>query len=586
MPLPTVTSSESAEQATHARSPELLPFKEFSAVALFLGLVNLLANYLLSPFFGIYEDDYIFFLPSQSWSAGQLWDHLRWMFINEPQGRPVGWALNAVLGYLTAKHGLELAYVLGWLILTINAFLLYVVLRRASNQFAALAGAVTYLVLPVDLSKMILMHRIFVHGSMTFLLVGLALYTTGRLRWKMLGFACAAVSLTVWEAFYLPFLAAPLLEPGPVRRKLRNFAWHSGLFTVPIVVALGVRYFSGEQRVTAMAGGGLEMLYRMVQAMIIGPVTGLTTFILRPAEVILVSDAFPLLVAVVFFGLIAALMSLVPRLPEDRQGMSLGKIIFLGLAGLIALVFPYILMYRDFYFPPNMTIGRLSCTHAPAALGYATLVAFCAYACWITFCRFRRAILLLTALYFSLLVAFGIHVQAAEYVEGWNNQKFLWRRIIAQCSDAENGTTVLVDLNGLPASLAFPGFWPKDAAAGDALRTFVAFPPTWSDAPRVNAYSTLYGHHLEGNTLVLETPPWAPRLWVTIRDGNFIFLRFFDDDLRRINEHVNLFGKLFAPKIAIAKRPLRLTRIGTTILGTKTSVKWPWLGQSSPYPKR
>jgi hypothetical protein len=560
-------------------------FRELFAVTAFLGLVNLFTNYLLSPFFGVYEDDYMLFLPSQTWHAHDFIGYLQWCFTDPPQGRPTGWAINALLGYLTRGHSLEPAYVIGWVILTLNAVLLYVVLKRASNWFAALIGSVAYLVLPVDTSKMILMHRGFVHCSMTFLLIGLVLYTTGKLRWKIVGFICAIVSLTIWEGFFLPFIVAPFLIPGPTKKKLVGFLWHSLLCALVVCVFLGLRYYAGEQRVTAMAGGGIEMLKRMLYAMFVGPATGCITFVLRPIEVFWFADAFPKMVGIFLFCLIAAYF-LISRVQLNNNPEPGGqKAVFLGVAAVIAVVFPYILMYRSDYFPANIAIGRLSCCHAPAAFGYASLTAVAAYVTWLLFKRFRPLVVFVFSAYLCFLVAFGVHVQTAEYVEGWNDQLFLWRRIIAQCADAGDGTTILVDVNGLPASQGFGALWPVGAAAGDVLRLFVQFPSEWKTSPAVNAYYTWCEYESKGDELLLKTPSWAENHWPTIKDGNFIFLRFQNGDLRRISEPVALFGKQFSPKAPEEKAPQQLTHLGQTILGTKTSLNWRWFGKALFYPK-
>jgi hypothetical protein len=48
---------------------------------------------------------------------------------------------------------------------------------------------------------------------------------------------------------------------------------------------------------------------------------------------------------------------------------------------------------------------------------------------------------------------------------------------------------------------------------------------------------------------------------------------------------VTLFGKQFSPKAPEEKPPLVLTRLGQTILGTKTSLNWRWFGKPLFYPK-
>lgn len=176
-------------------------------------------------------------------------------------------------------------------IVTCNAVLLYFILGRVIARPAAFVGSVTYLLLPVDLSKQILMLRGYLHFSMLFLLLALVLYGGGTARRKVVSYVMAALSLVTWEAFYLPFVVAPLLEVKPIRDKLRNFLIHVAIFPVPIVVRLLIRYLAGEQRVSEMAGGGFEMVLKMLAGMVIGPSTAAAAFFWRPLETFHYADS-------------------------------------------------------------------------------------------------------------------------------------------------------------------------------------------------------------------------------------------------------------------------------------------------------
>jgi hypothetical protein len=443
-------------------------------IVLILGGISFLANYSLSPFFGIYEDDYMFFLPVQSWNFAQLFICLKGCLLAAPQARPLGGMLSVLVAYLSRGGNLTVAYMIGWMIITCNAVLLYFILGRVIARPAAFVGAVTYLLLPVDLSKQILMLRGYVHFSMLFLLLALILYLGGTPRRKAVSYLVAALSLVTWEAFYLPFLVAPLLEVNPVRDKIRNFLIHLVIFPVPVLVTLLVRYLMGERRVSEMAGGGAGMLSKMLASTVIGPSTAAAAFFWRPLEALHYADASAKIVGV--FGAVLVAFALIKLTRPSVDFPNRTAVFRLGVCALISMTLPYVLMYRFYYYPPNMSIGLVSVCHSAGAFGYS-LAAACIAAGLLKAWRYRIELWgVVIAAYFGILVVFGYHIQETEYVEGWNAQKLIWQRVISQCGDVSDGDTILVNLSGLPCSQMFSAAWIGSAGSG-ALSKFVEFRP-------------------------------------------------------------------------------------------------------------
>jgi hypothetical protein len=257
--------------------------------------------------------------------------------------------------------------VIGWLILTLSGLLIFLVLKRVIDARAAFIAALTYLLLPVYLSKQILMHRAFVHLSVSCLCLGLFFYVNREPRSKILSYLVASLSLIIWEGPYIAFLVAPLLESRTMREKVRNCLIHLLAFPIPILVALLFRYFSGEPRAIDMANGGGGMFWKMVQAMIVGPWTGLLMLIVRPFETLIYADPASKLAGLFGILLCAAALIFLARTATNRGDQV--PIVWMALSALVAMSAPYVLMYRPDYFPPNMSSGRLSAVHAGAALG-------------------------------------------------------------------------------------------------------------------------------------------------------------------------------------------------------------------------
>ena len=65
---------------------------------------------MLCPFFGIYEDDYTEFIANLSFSRDQLFSYIQWCFSSCLPGRPLGWMLNGVVGYLSKGDTLTGGY--------------------------------------------------------------------------------------------------------------------------------------------------------------------------------------------------------------------------------------------------------------------------------------------------------------------------------------------------------------------------------------------------------------------------------------------------------------------------------------------
>jgi hypothetical protein len=334
--------------------------------------------------------------------------------------------LNAVLDHLLGHSlSLEYSYLAGWLIFTLNANLIFTLLKKVLNQNAAMVGALFLLLLPFDLSKPILMHRAFVYLSMTFLLAGLNLSKSG-LKWlQWLAYPVAYLSLVTWEAFYLPFLFAPLLWFEKSKRWVLRAGLHVIIWITILGATLFVRYLSGENRVVALAGGGQGTLGRMLMAVLIGPAAAATATVTRPAEALLHAEPTSLLL-----GLFAA-AAIFYFLAGSKQSPGAGprpvdlKFVAAMVGGIAAVLFPYVLMYRPGYFPPNTTIGRLSAVHAPAEPGFCILVSGLYFVMERLLNRFRILVVSLFAGFFGCLMAFHCTSKRLNtWRVGWPNGKF------------------------------------------------------------------------------------------------------------------------------------------------------------------
>jgi hypothetical protein len=542
-------------------------------------LICFLGNYCLSANFGLYEDDHIYTVAALHWH----WhDFLRALFasVATAPDRPLGLALNHVITYLSSRlPGLQFGYFLGCLLLTVNAYLVFRVLKPLLSEPAAFCGALLFLLTPVDMGKLLLMHRAFVQCSITALLAGILLNRSEVIWLRAISYPVAAASLFIWEGPYLAFLAAPLFW---TRRKVARSSalLHIGIFLVIAGSVFLFRVGYGESRANEAVTGFPEPVFRMLQALWIGPVSALRALILRPWEALEHAGVFAAGVGLI----IGVMVWQTLRRGGDQAGAGVGAKFGapVALGGLIAFVFPYVLMFRSAYYPPNETIGRLSSLHAPATFGLAVLGSVLydhlARSKWL-----RRGAAFLGALFFALLGAYSVQYQENEYVAAWEAQRTIWKGIYALSGDAGPGTPIVVDLDGLPQTQCFPSYWLPGAYP--LFDVFAKVPKWWRKTPQITGYYSWCETEFKDGALILKTPSWAPGAWPVLRNGEFIFLKYQNDQMTRSSAPAQLFGHRLVPKAAVpGVSGWPLNRVGTQILLSPSFEHWKKLSREKPYP--
>jgi hypothetical protein len=540
-------------------------------------LVCFLGNYCLSAKFGLYDDDYYYTVPALHWH----WhDFLKALFASAAVApdRPLGLALNHVITYLSSRlPGLQFGYLLGCLLLTFNAYLVFRVLKPLLSEGAAFCGALLFLLTPADMGKQVLLHRAFVQGSITCLLAGILLNRSEFIRVRTASYAVAAASLFIWEGPYLPFLAAPFFWTGSKVSKssilVHLLAWCLILGLISLL-----RAGQGDGRLQEAVTGFPEPVSRMFQALWMGPAATLRALILRPWETLKHVEAFAAGVGLIIGVIVWQALSR----RSDSTGAGARLVSQVALGGTIAFVFPYVLMFRANYFPPNETIGRLSSLHAPSTFGLAVLSSVLFYKL-AHGRRFHRTSAFLGTLVFGLLGAYGVQYQENEFGAAWEAQRTIWRGIYGLSGDAGPGTPIVVEVVGLPESQCFPSMWVTGVFR--LFDVFVDLPESWPKQPRITGYYDWCETEFENGTLLMKTPPGLTEEWPVLKNGEFIFLKYQNDQMTRIVTPVKLFGHLLLPKAAVAGiSGWLLNRVGRQVLLPPTFERWRKLFREKPFP--
>jgi hypothetical protein len=407
-------------------------------VPLVLACVVLFAHYVRVADYGFYEDDYWGIVPWFKTPPTELWEDTISYFETWPTGRPLNHALPpwfSWLGYHLA--GVQGIYFLGFLIHSLNAFLIYLLLRRWLGHWAAALAGFLLVLLPVDTTRILLIHNAHIHTSLTFLLVALLI---NRTRYWIASYPIAALSLLSYETAFLPFIVFPLFFVERGKRIVRWLIHLAGSSTVLLIV-FGIRLSLAEERVKSAMSGPAETLWRMLSSMWIGPESDLKII----AKAIFKAPHAQAPFAFLFAGLAALLLVLLlrfinePPLPGNAADRRRYLAVFLG--GLVSWIFAYALTLTN--YPPTQETGRLTSTHVAAVFGLA-----CAMAAATTYLRSlnrpaRIAVTAAVTMLVPLLALYSFRVQGG-FAIAWQQERQFWKHVVNLCPDITPKTRIFL----------------------------------------------------------------------------------------------------------------------------------------------
>lgn len=565
-------------------------------------LLNFLANYLYMEDFGIYEDDFMFVLPQMTWTWPDLWAAMQKGMFTWPQGRPVWWTINPVVAFVFAHlPSLTGFYLWGLFLTSTAAFLIFLFLRRYVSASPAFLAAVFFVLFPVDTSKQLLMHQMLLPFGTILAITALWLYATGRTVWA---FVTAVIIVLNYEPYLLLFVLAPFLRPtADLWRKIRLLFVHGLACGVLLFGVLLLRSAIGDNRASEVMGSFADVLYRAITAMFIGPVVVARELWQRPLDALLLSDAGQYAWSAVSALLIIGLCWWVARsrfpdtpMAPPSAGGHLIPLWQLAIAGVAFWMLPYMYRFYEWYYPPIVTVGRLSHMHQPSVFGLCLLVAVTAetMAGLLRNMKVLRVFALaIITFYLALLVPFNQQVQLAEYVTNWAQQSTFIREVVAQISDAREGDIVLVRLesrarNPVPQT---PGYsssnWISAFSVGGAFKDFIDSPSSWSCEPSLDPIFPWTDAEVEEGGVRLKTVEWSPADWPLVENGKFLLIDWRNGRWTRIADDLVLAGEKLASREANvgAARNIKLSDLADRILRDSPETEpWPSFATDYWYP--
>lgn len=430
---------------------------------IFLLAAVFFTHFLLINDFGLYEDDYAqaYFVNADK----DLSDAIE--FASVDIARPVGRFLRASLSYIgSALGGIVAIYFIAYLIVSLNAVLVYLIIRHLAPGFVALAGAMVFCLYPADTTKTLLTHAFHLQTGLSFILLGIFLYQKGR---RVSPYILGFLSLLTYEPTILPLLAAPFLKQKKEQKIGKEILINIAAIFALIVLVLAYRNFAGEVRVTGLESFyPLDLITRILVAMGVGPLTSSAMFLYRPYTVFLEGNIYTgVFIAIFFIITFLFLKRYVPEAVEaDKLNISVQtkRLPFqinirylkayepafrLFITGIVLWSLSYLFAFSNEHWPPVEINNRTTSVHFAATVAASLAMAGIIWIAYIFFWVTKKKPMLFVALisaYFSVLAGFSFIVQQ-DYALSWTNQKNFWGQVIKLTPDIDADKVVFFVAN-------------------------------------------------------------------------------------------------------------------------------------------
>jgi len=456
-------------------------------------------------------------------------------------------------------HGI---YLIAYGLVTLNAFLYYTLLKRIGDPKAfAFTGALAFCLFPADLTRAWLTSGLGLQPPLTYLLVALHCYLSGR---RKLSYAVILASLLSYETTFLPFLAAPLLEVRRDSRLSRRFAKHAVVLGLLLCAVVLMRKASGESRI-----GNLDLLAAIRLSMhnvLEGPITSMATFFYRPLQALATLN----LESTVFLAVSVAVLSWflfrqTPDTSPDELRLTArfeARIVRLDLPGYLASVTRpamtgFIMLVLAYPLALTATASATATrelgtrSHLAAAVGGCMLFGSVCSAVFFAASAYGRVrpVVLGLAGYYGLLVVFGLSVQR-DSVANWQYVRAFWSDVVRLCPDMTDGTRILV----ADSILRRPRRRPSWTLSINQLNNIYRFPDSWEVEPNVYQLRKNWRIQMagEGNLLRINEAvmyvDYLPERGEKVESSNVILLEERDGELTRRTEPLRIAGREFPLK--------------------------------------
>ena len=264
--------------ANENRSRTIQLFVAFSLLV----LVVWIARFQRSSEFGLYEDDWTVIPIAADMNLEELTefvsDHVTHF---RGKGRPLHHTFIYTLSFLGWNIGeLDGIYFLGFVIVSLNAILFYLLVRRIHSHRLALVGALAFALYSADTTQAFLTHSLGLQTALTLFLLASHSYISHK---YVLSYILILASLLTYETIYFVFLAVPLLCLPLDRAWPKAMAKH---IVITLAIFFGVfliRIDLGDLNAANLSTNA--PLSSSLRHMVLGPIWSLRSYVYRSAEV-------------------------------------------------------------------------------------------------------------------------------------------------------------------------------------------------------------------------------------------------------------------------------------------------------------
>lgn len=432
--------------------------------------------------FGLYEDDYAFVGSFIGKSFSDIFSHTIGCFKGMPQGRPLMFAFPPIVTYLGVKFtdNLIFVYAIGAFFCFINAFILYLILRKWLSLPSAFIGALVFLLNPADTTKILTHANLSLQPSLFCALLGILFYLKQKKWCYIIVYIFGTMALLFYESGILIFLFAPFFVKQEKRLLWKRLLIHIIVTGVIMFLILLLRATGGEDRVSDLVSGNkLYLLFKIfsapfigllgsLRAMIYGTLTGIqNAFVIEFIPIIFSGAIFIYWlyrwslknennIATVKFGIsipqrVQIFINRFSNYLPPKLNFMISKNIlsfyyssYICLVGFIMILSAYLLSFTR--YPPIAMSGRGSSVHLVATIAWGVFLAGIIELILSKNNLYYFKIFAISFLGIALMLwsSYAIYVQKGHSTV-WEGQKQFWNEVQLLAPDIDENSILIFD---------------------------------------------------------------------------------------------------------------------------------------------
>jgi len=537
-------------------------------VLLLLAFTNWVAHYFYFRRFGLYEDDYFNTVFHLTQNLDQLLYFIEYRLTHWIQGHAFTF-IQPLFSFIIARVGdLHSLYIFAFIIVTANSFLFYKILKVLfkESEIFAVVGALAYVLFPPDTTKTLLICAFQLQVSFMFFLISTLLYLKG---WKKLSYFIIPLCLLTYESPFMLFFAVPLFQAAFDKKFWKYYTVHVLILCFMIAAFALYRISEGESRMVETQGQPLDVIYKVLTAMILGPLMNILLFVRAPFATILSWFESPsywfktplepwykyiFIYIVIFFAVYSTFLyklknNFIPRLNDNDTDKSsnnaytyfhsLVKILFVGI---VLLCLGYSVSFT--HYPPTRIMGLNTSVHLAATFGGSIIFSCVCTSIVYILEKYNLKIfgILLISAYLSLLVGYGTIIQQ-DFARSWSLQRYFYTNIIKLCPDLNDSTVIFVTEKWYMPDTRY--IYSHSTSHAWALNGIYKFPDHWNNPPRLFLKEREWADKLkvEGGKLLWDDElNFSTLKWQPIPDKNLILINYnmSTNEFTRIDTVINV----------------------------------------------